>query len=199
MVRLKLVLLFVCCSIFEFQVGQTLQAAPTAAKKATEVVIKTSKGDIEVELFLDKAPVTVKNFLSYVDNGHYKGTIFHRVINGFMIQGGGMDKDMKEKSTQAPIINEATNGLKNEEGTLAMARTSEVHSATSQFFINVANNEFLNHKGKDPSDFGYAVFGKVTKGMPVVNMIKMVKTKTVPPHSDVPAEPVLILDIVKKE
>lgn len=163
-----------------------------------KVTIKTNKGDIDVELFQDKAPITVKNFLGYVSKGHYKGTTFHRVINNFMIQGGGFDKDMKEKSTGAPIKNEATNGLKNETGTLAMARTGVVDSATAQFFINVNDNAFLDHRDTSDQGFGYAVFGKVTSGMPVVNKIKMVKTGTRGMYEDVPAEPVVILDIVKK-
>lgn len=164
-----------------------------------KVLMKTSKGDIEIELFEDKAPITVKNFLSYVDKGHYKGTIFHRVINNFMIQGGGFDKNMKEKSTGAPIENEASNGLKNEEGTLAMARTNNPQSATAQFFINVANNSFLDHTAKTESGYGYAVFGKVTSGMPIVNQIKSVKTGSRPPYDDVPAEAIVILDISKKK
>lgn len=163
-----------------------------------KVTIKTNKGNIVVELFSDKAPKTVKNFLTYVEKGHYKGTIFHRVINGFMIQGGGMDKNMMEKPTQPPIENEASNGLRNDEGTIAMARTSDINSATSQFFINVANNQSLNHKDKTMSGFGYAVFGKVIDGMAVVNAIKSVKTGEKPPHSDVPLETIEILDVVKK-
>lgn len=163
------------------------------------VVIKTNKGDIEAELFEDKAPITVKNFLSYVDKGHYKDTIFHRVIDGFMIQGGGFDKDMKERSVGAPIKNEATNGLKNELGTLAMARTQVVDSATSQFFINVNENSFLDHKNPSPQGFGYAVFGKVTKGMPVVNQIKTAKTTTKGYHENVPVDSIVILDITKKK
>ncbi len=164
-----------------------------------KVILKTSMGDIEAELFQDKAPISVKNFLEYVQKGHYKGLIFHRVINSFMIQGGGFDKDLKEKSTNAPIKNEAANGLKNEVGTLAMARTNEVDSATAQFFINVADNSFLDHRDSGPSGFGYAVFGKVTSGMPVVNKIKSVKTGTRGPLEDVPLEPVVILDIIKKK
>jgi len=164
-----------------------------------KILIKTSKGDIEAELFLDKAPETVKNFLSYVDKGHYKGTTFHRVINDFMIQGGGFDKDMKEKTTGKGIPNEATNKIKNEIGTLAMARTSDVNSATAQFFINVADNAFLDHRDTSEAGFGYAVFGKVTSGMPVVNMIKAVKTGSKGMFSDVPTEPVVILDITKKK
>jgi len=163
------------------------------------VIIKTSAGEIEAELFEDKAPITVKNFLSYVDKGFYKNLTFHRVINNFMIQGGGFDKDMKEKPTGAPIKNEADNGLKNESGTLAMARTNVVDSATAQFFINVADNAFLNHRDKSEAGYGYAVFGKVTKGMPVVNKIKMVKTGIRGMMEDVPLEPVVILDIVRKK
>jgi peptidyl-prolyl cis-trans isomerase A (cyclophilin A) len=164
-----------------------------------KVTIKTSMGDIEAELFEDKAPVSVKNFLDYVKKGQYKGLIFHRVIPGFMIQGGGFDKDLKEKTTGASIKNEAGNGLKNDEGTLAMARTQDVNSATAQFFINVANNTFLDHRDESQAGFGYAVFGKVTSGMPVVNKIKAVKTGTRGPLEDVPLEPVVILDIIKKK
>ena len=163
-----------------------------------KVTIKTNKGDIEVELFQDKAPISVKNFLDYVSKGQYKGLIFHRVINNFMVQGGGFDKDMKEKSVGAPIKNEAANGLKNETGTLAMARTNVVDSATSQFFINVNDNAFLDHRDTSAQGFGYAVFGKVTSGMPIVNKIKMVKTGTRGMFEDVPTEAVVILDIVKK-
>ena len=163
------------------------------------IIIKTSMGEIEAELFQDKAPESVKNFLSYVEKGHYKNTIFHRVIDNFMIQGGGFDKDLKEKATGKPIKNEAGNGLKNEVGTLAMARTNEVDSATAQFYINVADNSFLDHRDNSPMGFGYAVFGKVTKGMPVVNKIKSVKTGSRTPLEDVPLEPVVILDITKKK
>lgn len=164
-----------------------------------KIVIKTNKGDIEAELFEDKAPISVKNFLSYVSKGHYKGTIFHRVINNFMIQGGGFDKDFKEKSTGIGIKNEAGNGLKNETGTLAMARTGIVDSATAQFFINVNDNAFLDHRDNSNEGFGYAVFGKVTSGMPIVNQIKTVKTEKHGMYDDVPTEAIVILDIVKKK
>ncbi len=164
-----------------------------------KITIKTNKGDIDAELFEDKAPETVKNFLAYIEKGHYKGTIFHRVINNFMIQGGGFDKDMKEKSVGAPIKNEAKADVKNETGTLAMARTQDVNSATAQFFINVADNAFLDHRDDSSQGFGYAVFGKVTSGMPIVNKIKMVKTGTRGQYEDVPLEPVVILDITKKK
>ena len=158
-------------------------------KKAT---IETSMGTITVELDDAKAPVTVTNFIEYVKSGHYDGTIFHRVIDGFMIQGGGFTKDMNQKETRAPIKNEAANGLKNARGTLAMARTMVVDSATSQFFINLVDNEFLDYRGPDPRMFGYAVFGKVTDGMEVVDRIAKVKTGFAGPHQNVPEEPVII-------
>ena len=158
-------------------------------KKAT---IETSMGTITVELDDAKAPVTVTNFIEYVKSGHYDGTIFHRVIDGFVIQGGGVTKDMNQKETRAPIKNEAANGLKNARGTLAMARTMIVDSATSQFFINLVDNEFLDYRGPDPRMFGYAVFGKVTDGMEVVDRIAKVKTGFAGPHQNVPEEPVII-------
>ena len=158
-------------------------------KKAT---IETSMGTITVELDDAKAPITVKNFIDYAQAGHYDGTIFHRVIDGFMIQGGGFTKDMNQKETRAPIKNEAANGLKNVRGTLAMARTMIVDSATSQFFINLVDNEFLDYRGPDPRMFGYAVFGKVTDGMEVVDRIAKVKTGFAGPHQNVPEEPVII-------
>jgi cyclophilin family peptidyl-prolyl cis-trans isomerase len=165
-----------------------------------QVVIKTSMGEITAELYEDKAPISVKNFLAYAKKGHYKGTIFHRVIKDFMIQGGGFDKDLKEKViTDAPIKNEAGNGLVNEVGTLAMARTSEVNSATAQFFINVKDNAFLNHSDDSNAGMGYAVFGKVISGMPVVNKIQTVKTGTRGQLEDAPLEAVVILDISKKK
>ena len=161
------------------------------------VTIKTSKGDIKVELFEQEAPETVKNFLGYVDDGHYNGTIFHRVIDNFMIQGGGFDAFFTQLPTKAPVKNEADNRLKNEIGTLAMARTSDVHSATSQFFINVADNDFLNYTASTPQGFGYCVFGRVTEGMDVVNEIKGVVTGQRGPHGDVPVENVVIEEIVR--
>jgi peptidyl-prolyl cis-trans isomerase B (cyclophilin B) len=159
---------------------------------STKVKLSTSMGDIVVELNDADAPLTTKNFLDYVDAGFYNGTIFHRVINGFMIQGGGMDSNMSEKTTQSPIQNEATNGLKNDCYTIAMARTNEVHSATSQFFINVANNDFLNFSSETPQGFGYCVFGKVVEGESVVDTIKMVETGSHGFHQDVPKDVVLI-------
>ena len=160
------------------------------------VKLETNMGEIILELDEKKAPKTVANFLEYVKKGHYDGTIFHRVIDGFMIQGGGMTVDMQEKPTEAPIENEADNGLKNAAYTVAMARTMDPHSATSQFFINVKNNEFLNHSAKNPNGWGYAVFGKVTKGHGVVNKIKGVKTGRKGMHDDVPMETV---EIIKAE
>jgi len=164
------------------------------AQEKPVVVIETSLGNITVELEPEKAPISVKNFLSYVDAGFYEGTIFQRVIKNFMIQGGGMTADMQPKATKAAIRNEATNGLKNARGTIAMARTPEVNSATSQFFINTVGNDFLNHKSVDPKEFGYAVFGKVIDGMDTVDKIASVKTNP----GDVPAEAVVIKAIKRK-
>ena len=163
------------------------------------LMMETSHGAIEIELFEDKAPNTVANFLKYVDDKFYDGTIFHRVINGFMVQGGGFTQNMAEKSTRAPIKNEATNGLSNDVGTLAMARTNDPHSATAQFFINVGDNSSLNHTGQNPSGWGYAVFGKVTQGMHVVNRIKMVKTGSINGYSDVPMDAVIIKSVRRKD
>jgi len=159
------------------------------------VVIETSKGDITVELNAEKAPLTVVNFLAYVDEKFFDGTIFHRVISNFMIQGGGFTPDMRQKPTKPPVKNEADNGLKNDRGTLAMARTGVVDSATAQFFINVENNTFLNFRGKTPDAYGYAVFGSVTAGLEVVDAIRAVKTTSKGMHDDVPAEPVVIKTI----
>ncbi|MEC5388050.1 peptidylprolyl isomerase [Uliginosibacterium sp. H3] len=156
------------------------------------VKLQTRFGDITLELFPEQAPETVKNFLSYVESGHYDGTIFHRVISNFMIQGGGMNADMSQKPTQGQIKNEANNGLKNEIGTIAMARTSDPHSATAQFFINVSNNDFLNFSSESAQGWGYCVFGKVVEGMDVVNQIKAVKTGRSGFHQDVPAEAIVI-------
>ncbi len=172
--------------------------AKTGGSKMTTVVIETSLGKIEAELDSEKAPISVENFLKYVDKKHYDGTIFHRVIKGFMIQGGGMDEKMNEKKTDAPIKNEANNGLKNLRGTLAMARTSIVDSATAQFFINTVDNDFLNFRSPDPRGYGYAVFGKVTSGMDVVDKIREVPTGSSGMHDDVPTTPVVIKSIRRK-
>jgi len=157
------------------------------------IKLETNKGDILLSLDAEKAPETAANFVQYVKDGHYDGTIFHRVINGFMIQGGGFDKDMKQKETRAPIRNEADNGLKNAAYAIAMARTSDPNSATAQFFINVKDNDFLNFSSRSPQGWGYAVFGKVTGGQDVVDAIKSVKTGNSGFHQDVPVEPVIIL------
>lgn len=173
---------------------------PSPAEAANpKVLMKTSKGDITLELYQDKAPVTVKNFLSYVDEKFYDGTIFHRVIKGFMIQGGGLTPDFQEKPSKAPIQNEATNGLKNERGTIAMARTPEIHSATCQFFINHVDNPFLNHRDTTAQGYGYAVFGRVIAGMEVVDAIASVRTGTVKGYADAPLETVTITSIRRIE
>lgn len=161
-------------------------------KKNPQVLLETTSGDILLELDPEKAPETVENFLKYVDEGFYDNTIFHRVIPGFMVQGGGLDARMKEKKTHEPIRNEADNGLKNDRGTIAMARTMDPHSATAQFFINHTNNDFLNHTGKNPEGWGYAVFGKVVDGMDTVDKIAKVKTGRVGSYDDVPKDMVLI-------
>lgn len=165
------------------------------AAENPRVLMKTSKGDIVLELFADKAPITVKNFLSYVDEKFYDGTIFHRVIKGFMIQGGGLTPEFATKPTKPPIKNEATNGLKNLRGTIAMARTSEVNSATCQFFINHVDNPFLDHKDNTPEGFGYAVFGRVVSGMEVVDAIANSPTMTYRGYRDVPRETISIISI----
>jgi len=158
----------------------------------TKVRLDTSAGPIVLELDDENAPVTVANFLQYVRDGHYDNTVFHRVIDGFMVQGGGMEPGMKQKPTRAPIANEAGNGLKNRRYTVAMARTGEPHSATAQFFINVADNDFLDYKGPSPQGWGYAVFGKVIEGTDVVDRIKSVATGRSGMHQDVPVEDVVI-------
>lgn len=156
------------------------------------VLLETTSGDILVELYPDKAPETVANFLKYVDNGFYNNTIFHRVIPGFMIQGGGLTARMQQKDTEAPIKNEVDNGLKNDRGTIAMARTMDPHSATAQFFINLVDNDFLNFQAPSGNGWGYCVFGKVTEGMDVVDKIAKVKTTTVGMYQDVPSDLVVI-------
>ncbi len=164
------------------------------------VVMETSQGNITIELDADKAPESVKNFLRYVDEGFYSGTVFHRVIKDFMIQGGGFNTDLKRKETHSPIVNEAGNGLKNQRGTIAMARTAVVDSATSQFFINLKDNEFLNQRGQTPREFGYAVFGKVVEGMDIVDMIGNTKTSKVNGlFQDLPVEQVVIKAVRRVE
>jgi cyclophilin family peptidyl-prolyl cis-trans isomerase len=188
-VRLGLVLV---CSVAVLTAWTGCKSDAPAANP--RVLIKTGKGDIEVELFAKEAPATVSNFLGYVEARHYDGTIFHRVIADFMIQGGGFTPALEEKPTRPPIQNEAFNGLKNTRGTLAMARTPAVHSASSQFFINVVDNPPLDHRARTPDGFGYCVFGRVVKGMEVVDAIRVVKTTTVGDMENVPAEPVAILE-----
>ena len=159
---------------------------------AAHILMTTTVGPMTLELDADNAPKTVENFLSYVSSGFYDDTIFHRVINNFMVQGGGFTADMEQKATQAPIENEANNGLKNALGTIAMARTQDPHSATAQFFINVQDNDFLNHTGENMQGWGYAVFGKVTEGEDVLDKIRCVQTGSQAGHQDVPVEPIII-------
>ncbi len=170
--------------------------AARAEGKNPMVLVSTSMGDIKIELNEEKAPITVKNFLGYVNDKFYDGTIFHRVIPNFMVQGGGFDKDLKEKpNKQAPIKNEAGNGLKNDVGTLAMARTNVVDSATAQFFLNVKDNGFLNHRDESSAGFGYTVFGKVVEGLDVVRKIEKAQTTTKGMYENVPVEPVIIKSV----
>ncbi|MAV23750.1 MAG: peptidylprolyl isomerase [Gammaproteobacteria bacterium TMED278] len=166
----------------------------------TTIIINTSHGDIKLELNKEKAPITTENFVAIAKSGYYEGTIFHRVINGFMIQGGGLNADMTNKSSgTAPIQNEANNGLPNDRGTVAMARTMDPHSATSQFFINHKDNNFLNHTGENPQGWGYAVFGKVTEGMDVVDKIADVATGSSGGHQDVPVDLITIESVTVSE
>ena len=173
-------------------------AAPPAAAQNPVVVIETSMGNITAELDRRNAPVSVANFLAYAESGFYNGTVFHRVIRGFMIQGGGMTADLQRKETRAPIRNEATNGLSNDRGTLAMARTNVVDSATAQFFINTVDNSGLNNRGTDPGNYGYAVFGRVIDGMDVVDRIEGVSTGRRGPFNDVPNTTVEIISVTEQ-
>lgn len=170
----------------------SLAAQAEGGSTQTKVKLSTNHGDIVIALNADKAPETVKNFIQYVESGFYDGTIFHRVIENFMIQGGGFDESFKQKKTEAPIQNEADNGLSNTKGTVAMARTGDPHSATAQFFINTKDNDFLNYRGKTMQDWGYAVFGEVIEGMDVVDAIRKVNTTMRGGHQDVPADAVVI-------
>lgn len=190
-----------CTTLLCIAVTTTAQAADKKPATANPMIsITTTLGTIELELYPAKAPQTVKNFLQYVDKGFYNGTVFHRVIPGFMIQGGGFEPGMRLKPTGLPINNEADNGLKNVIGTIAMARTNDPHSATAQFFINTADNPALDHKGKNSQGWGYCVFGKVTRGIEVVKQIESVPTGQVGPFGDVPQRDVIITRIerVKK-
>ena len=172
-----------------------LLSASISAFAAPSVEFQTSQGNFTVELYPEKAPKTVANFLQYVKDGFYENTIFHRVINHFMIQGGGFERDLSEKSTRAAIVNEASNGLLNELGTIAMARTADPDSATAQFFVNLTDNQFLNYVSPDPDQMGYCVFGKVTSGIEVVQKIGLVQTNTVGRNSDVPVKPIIIKSV----
>lgn len=189
------------CACAQKEVSQKEAKTPSEAiaventikqEKDMYVLLKTNKGDIVLELNAEKAPQTVENFVKYVNDGHYNGTIFHRVIKGFMIQGGGFDADMNQKQTRSPIMNEADNGLKNDKYTIAMARTSDPDSATAQFFINSNDNDFLNFRSQTMQGWGYAVFGKVVAGENVVDAIEVVPTTRKFPHDDVPVQPVVI-------
>ncbi len=176
--------------------GDLLMAANDNAPK---VRMETSSGTLVLQLDAENAPVTTENFLKYVDDGFYDGTIFHRVIKGFMIQGGGFDRDFQQKATLPPIENEADNGLKNERGTIAMARTGDPHSATAQFFINSVDNDFLDHRAKNPQGWGYTVFGRVVEGLEVIDAISGAATGRHGPHSDVPQSQILILKAERVE
>lgn len=183
LIRFKLVLF-----VFLYALQANTHAAPS-------VVFETSQGNFTVELYPEKAPKTVANFLQYVKDGFYENTIFHRVISRFMIQGGGFERDMTEKNTRAPIVNESNNGLLNEPGTIAMARTMDPDSATAQFFVNLADNQFLNYTNPGPEQIGYCVFGKVTSGMEVVQKIGVVQTTFIGRNADVPVKPIIIKSV----
>ena len=172
--------------------GGILFCASMCALAAPSVEFQTNQGNFTVELYPEKAPKTVANFLQYVKDGYYENTIFHRVINHFMIQGGGFERDLSEKNTRAAIVNEAGNGLLNQTGTIAMARTADPDSATAQFFVNLFDNQFLDYTGPDPEQIGYCVFGKVTSGMDVIQKIGVTQTNTVGRYSDVPVRPIII-------
>jgi cyclophilin family peptidyl-prolyl cis-trans isomerase len=187
MISFKLVLF-----VFLYALQANIHAATTSTPS---VVFETSQGNFTVELYPEKAPKTVANFLQYVKDGFYENTIFHRVISRFMIQGGGFERDMTEKNTRAPITNESNNGLLNEPGTIAMARTMDPDSATAQFFINLADNQFLNYTSPDPEQIGYCVFGKVTSGMEVVQKIGVSPTAFVGRNADVPVKPIIIKSV----
>lgn len=192
--------LFILCVLICAPLLGCAQQSDTTLKRELminnpTILMKTTEGEIKIELFADQAPLTTSNFLDYVKNGHYNGTIFHRVIDGFMVQGGGFTPMMKEKPTKAPIKNEADNNVQNKRGTIAMARTSDVHSASAQFYINVADNDFLNFKNTTPMGYGYCVFGQVISGMDVVDKIKKVPTTAKGGHQDVPSKPIEILSV----
>ena len=190
--RLFIIILF-SALIYANTKGEEMPSKNSAVSKHPVVVLSTNKGDIELELYPDKAPITVQNFLDYVNAGFYNGTIFHRVIKNFMIQGGGFEPGLKQKKTREPIKNEAANGLSNERGTVAMARTMVVDSATAQFFINVVDNPFLDHRDASDQGFGYCVFGKVISGLETVDKIKEVETAASGYYQDVPVKDIIIV------
>jgi cyclophilin family peptidyl-prolyl cis-trans isomerase len=188
-----LIPLLITCAILMLPVSQTFAAPSTDNENMPRVRLVTTLGDIVIELNQAKAPKSVENFLAYVNDGFYNGTIFHRVIDGFMVQGGGFTQDFQKKTVRAPIENEANNGLKNLNGTVAMARTNDPHSATAQFFINVTNNGFLDHRSPSPRGWGYAVFGKVVEGLDVVDAMRRTPTGSGGPfRKDVPRTPIVI-------
>ena len=195
---MKQILLISCSILLALGVFFIVSSKQTE-KEATVVTFETSMGPIVIELFKDDAPITTKNFIDYANSGFFNGTLFHRVIPGFVIQGGGMETGMREKATRAPIENEADNGLKNLTGTICMARTNDPHSATSQFFINLKDNSFLDHTEKTGSGWGYAVFGRVTSGMEVVEAIAAVQTGSSGFHQDVPVEDIVVEKVTVSE
>lgn len=184
-------------SLFLFIASICCCFADSPKPQTSKVLLKTNQGDVTIQLYPEKAPKTVDNFLQYVRDGFYKNTIFHRVIPDFMIQGGGFEANLKQKETRSPIKNEANNGLSNKRGTIAMARTGVVDSATAQFFINVKDNTFLDHRAPTPADYGYAVFGEVVDGMDVVDKIRNVNTETRDIYHNVPKEPIIILEAIE--
>lgn len=191
------VLLFLGFFILSSNKGTITMTEKEQSKEKPVVLLKTNLGDIKLELFPDKAPATVENFLKYVADGHYVNTIFHRVIDGFMVQGGGYTSDLKSKPTRESIKNEANNGVSNKKGTIAMARTQDINSATAQFFINVVDNPFLDYRGDSPHEYGYCVFGTVIDGMDVVEKIRDIETTTQGPYQDLPVKPIEILSAKK--
>ena len=197
---MKRIVVWIGMALLAAGLGSLALATEEQSEENPVVVMKTNLGAIEIELYPDKAPVTVENFLRYAKEGYYDGTVFHRVIKGFMVQGGGFDADLKQKKTHEPVKNEADNGLGNEPGTIAMARTSDPHSATAQFFINTVNNKSLNFRSKDTRGWGYTVFGKVISGMEVLQAIENTPTGAKAPFpTDVPKETVLIESVTLKK
>ncbi|WP_303649985.1 peptidylprolyl isomerase [Desulfobotulus pelophilus] len=193
----RILTLAICLAFITASPAFAEKTAAASQPETVRIAMETSMGTMILELYPDKAPETVQNFLSYASTGFYNGTIFHRVIHGFMVQGGGFTENMQQKPTQDPIANEAANGLKNQKGTIAMARTNAPHSATSQFFINTVDNEFLNYKASTAQGFGYCVFGRVVEGMDVLSRIERVTTGLSKGHQNVPREAIKILSVKK--